>query len=209
MTRNTERRTDLRHNYKTPISVQESNNIYIYRARMVNYSDKGMYIETEIALDDTTDLIVGIEDSKFTPPTAPPDSPMFFRAKILWQKNLKGSIFNFGYGFKIISVADFQKTLDTNSPVKQELRKHPRKSYQKQIYFTWSDQYSKGAIDNISRGGVSILTRDKLSVGQTIRFDIPGTKYDKGVMLKGKVAYSSLKGVGVKIIGILKRRKTD
>jgi hypothetical protein len=170
---------------------------------MVNYSDKGMYIETEIALDGTTDLIVGIEDSVFTPPTAPLDSPMFFRGKILWQKDLKDSIFNFGYGFKIISVADFQKTLDTNSPVKQELRKHPRKSYQKQIYFTWNDQFSKGAIENISRGGVSILTRDKLTVGQTIRFDIPGTKYDKGLMLKGKVAYTSPKGVGVKIIGVL------
>ena len=51
MTRNTERRTDLRHIYKAPVLVQELNNIYIYKARMVNYSDKGMYIETNMALD--------------------------------------------------------------------------------------------------------------------------------------------------------------
>ena len=205
MARNAERRTDLRHIYKAPVLVQESNNIYIYRARMVNYSDKGMYIETDIAFDGATDLIVGIEDSKFTPPTAPPDSPMFFRAKILWQKDLTDNIFKFGYGSKIISVADDLKALDTNLPVEQELRKHPRKSCQKLIYFAWNDHYSKGAIDNISRGGLSILTRDMLTVGQTIRFVIPGTKYDKGVMLKGKVAYTSPKGVGVKIIDVLKK----
>ena len=175
---------------------------------MVNYSDKGMYIETDIALDEAADLIVGIEESKFPSPTASPDSPKFFRAIILWQKDLKDSIFNFGYGSKIISLANDQKTLDTNSPVEQELRKHPRKSYQKQIYFTWNDQYSKGLIDNISRGGVSIVTKDDLTVGQTIRFVIPGTKYDKGVMLKGEVVYTSKKRIGVKLIGVLKRRRT-
>lgn len=171
---------------------------------MVNYSDKGMYIETEIALDEATDLIVGIEDPKFTPPTVPPGSPMFYRAKIMWQTDLKNSIFNFGYGSKFISVADNQKSLETDLPVEPELRKHPRKSYKKQIYFTWNNQYSKGLIENISRGGVSIVTKDNLTVGQTIRIAIPGTKYDKGVMLKGEVVYASPKGVGVKIIGVLK-----
>ena len=63
MARSAERRTNLRHIYKAPVLVQESNNIYIYRARMVNYSHKGMYIETDIAFDGATDLIVGIEDS--------------------------------------------------------------------------------------------------------------------------------------------------
>jgi hypothetical protein len=202
MTRNTERRNGLRHIYKAPVLVQELNKIYFYRARMVNYSDNGMYIETDIALDGATDLIVGIEDTKFIPPTAPPDSTIFFRAKILWQKDLTDNIFNFGYGSKIISIADDLKALDINLPVAQELRKHPRKSFQKLIYFAWNNQFSKGTIDNISRGGVSILSRDKLTVGQTIRFVIPGTRYDKGVMLKGKVAYTNPKGVGVKIIGV-------
>jgi len=202
MIRHTERRSDIRNIYKAPISVQESNNIYIYRARLINFSAKGMYIETEIALGVGTDLIIGIDDSKLTSLTAAPDNPVFLRAKILWQKYLTNSIFNFGYGSKIISMADDLKTSETDLRVEQELRKHPRKSCQKQIYFTWNDQYSKGTIDNLSRGGVSILTRDKLSVGQTIRFVIAGTKYDKGVMLSGKVAYTSPKGVGVKIIGV-------
>jgi Tfp pilus assembly protein PilZ len=203
MIRHTERRNDIRNIYRAPISVQELNNIYIYRARLINFSAKGMYIETEIALDVGTDLIIGIEDSKLTSLTAAPDNPVFFRAKLLWQKELTNSIFNFGYGLKIISMADDLKTFETALPVEQELRKHPRKSCQKQIYFAWNGQYSRGTIDNISRGGVSILTRDKLSVGQTIRFVIAGTKYDKGVMLRGKVAYTSPKGVGVKILGII------
>ncbi len=207
MIRHTERRTDIRDIYKAPISVQESNNIYIYRARLVNYSAKGMYIETEIALDVGSNLIVGIEDSKFTSSTASPDDPMFFRTKIMWQKDLTNSIFNFGYGTKLIFVTDDQKTLDTDLPVEQELRKHSRKSYQKLIYFTWNDQYSKGMIDNISRRGVFIVTKDNLTVGQTIRFVIPGTKFDKGLMLKGEVVYTSLKGVGVKLMSLIKKRK--
>ena len=208
MIRHTERRSDIRDICRLPISVQESNNIYIYRARLVNFSAKGMYIETEIALDVGTDLIVGIEDSKLTLSTAAFDVPVFFRAKIMWQKVSTKSIFNFGYGTKLIFVADDQNVLDTALPVEHELRKHPRKSYKKVIFFTYNDQYSKGLIDNISRGGVFVVTHENLSVGQTIKFVIPGTKFDNGVMLKGEVVYTSQKGVGVKLMSLFKGRKT-
>ena len=209
MHRNTERRTELRQSYKIPISVQELDNVYIYRARMVNYSDKGMYIETDISFDSTDDLIVGIEDSKFKPLTVLQNSPMFYMAKIIWKKPLKDSFFAFGYGTQFNSEGVNQKLIDTDLPVIHESRKHPRKRCRKLIYFTWNNQYSKAFIDNIGCGGVFILTKDELNVRQTIRVVVPGTKFDKGMMLEGDVVYRNRKGAGIKIVRVLNESKSS
>ena len=207
MYRNTERRTELRQSYKIPISVQELDNVYIYRARMVNYSDKGMYIESDISFTSTNDLIVGIEDSKFKPLTVSQNSPMFYKAKIIWKKHLEDSFFDFGYGTLLNSVGVNQKSKDPDLPVIYESRKHPRKPCRKLIYFTWNNQYSKAFIDNIGSGGAFILTKDELNVRQTIRFVVPGTKYDKGMMLEGEVVYRNRRGAGIKIVGVLNDSK--
>ena len=207
MYRNTERRTELRQSYKIPISVQELDSVYIYRARMVNYSDKGMYIETDISFDNTNDLMVGIEDSKFKPLTVSQNSPMFYKAKILWKKHLADGFFDFGYGTQVNSIGVYQIPTDTDLPVLHESRKHTRKQCRKLIYFTWNNQYSKAFIDNIGSGGAFILTKDELNEKQTIRFVVPGTKYDKGMMLEGEVIYRNDKGAGIKIIGVLNSGK--
>ena len=98
MIRYTEKRGEYREFHKAPVLVQELNDIFIYSARMVNYSDNGVYIETDTALKVGTDIIIGIEDSTFISPSASPDSPKFYHTKIMWKKNLTGGFFNFCYG---------------------------------------------------------------------------------------------------------------
>ena len=88
----------------------------------------------------------------------------------------------------------------------EELRRHPRRSYPKTVFFTSQSQYYEGLANNISKGGIFIETKDKFSVGQIIKLVIPGTKIDKGVMLKGEVVRFDQAGVGVKFKSILKSK---
>jgi Tfp pilus assembly protein PilZ len=199
-----EKRRDTRAPFYSPILVEDLNAGYVYRARMVNYSKDGIFIETDVGLEPGEEIYIGIEDS---PHKFSPDAARGYRAKVIWQKGLKNSIFNFGYGVIIVSGNDKKKS--DKPPTRefqkrQELRRHPRKSFPKTVYFTSQNHYYRGSIDNISRGGIFIETRDVFTLGQTINLVIPGTKIDKGVMLKAEVVRFSEAGVGLAFKGVLK-----
>jgi len=136
MIQSTENRVADREFHKMPVLVQELNGIYIYSARMVNFNNKGAYLETDTALEVGTDIIIGIEDSTFISPSASPDSPKFYKAKIMWQKNLTGGFFNFGYGTKFNYFNEKQNVPETDTITGKENRKHPRKRYSKPVIFT-------------------------------------------------------------------------
>jgi Tfp pilus assembly protein PilZ len=187
-----------------PILLQELNDIYIYSARMVNFNNKGVYLETDTSLKVGTDIIIGIEDSTAISPSASPDSPKFFHAKIMWQKNLIGSFFKFGYGTKFIYFKNRQAIPNTNSMLGQEYRKHARKPYSKPVIITSMNQYYNGKISNISRGGAFIETRGKFKAGQIIKLMIPGTKFDESTKLKGEVLHFNQSGVGIIFKSIIK-----
>jgi len=189
-----------------PVLVQELSDIYIYGARMVNFNDRGVYIETDTALAVGTDIIIGIEDSTFISPSASPDSPKFYHAKIMWQKNLSSGFFKFGYGTKFIYFNDKQSALESDSNLGIDYRKHPRKQYSKPVIFRSMNQYYKGSISNISRGGAFIEAQGKFKAGQTIKLIIPGTKIDKGIMLKGEVLHFNKDGIGIIFKRIIKKR---
>jgi Tfp pilus assembly protein PilZ len=204
MIQSVEKRVDDREFHKVPVLVQELNDIYIYRARMVNFNNKGVNLETDISLKVGTDIIIGIEDSTFISPSASPDSPKFYPAKIMWQKNLIGSFFKFSYGTKFIYFNNRQTVPKTNSMLGQEYRKHPRNPYSKPVIFTLMNQYYNGIISNISRGGAFIETRGKFKAGQIIKLMIPGTKFDESTKLKGEVLHFNPSGVGIIFKSIIK-----
>ena len=195
-----ERRNDVRALFKTPILVEVLNAGYIYRARMVNYSKNGIFIETDVGLQPGEEIYIGIEESPYPLST---DTARSYRAKVIWQKGLKNSIFNFGYGVIIISGQKKQTLLDREFEDRQELRKYPRKPYSNTVYFTSQNQYYRGLIYNISRRGVFIKTNDIFSIGQIIKLVIPGTKIDKGVMLTAEVVRLSEMGIGVTFKGVI------
>ena len=68
------------------------------------------------------------------------------------------------------------------------------------------NQDYKGLISNISRGGAFIETRGKFKTGQIIKLIIPGTKIDKGRMLKGEVLHFNQTGVGIIFKSIIKKQ---
>jgi len=121
------------------------------------------------------------------------------------------SLCNHGYGVKYISGSDKENLqssgLKDTKNTSEDLRRHPRRSYQKAVLFTSQNEYYEGLTNNISNGGVFIETSDTFSVGQIIKLVIPGTKIDKGVMLKGEVVHVKPKGVGVKFKSLLNKGK--
>jgi Tfp pilus assembly protein PilZ len=206
MIRYTEKRGEYREFHKVPVLVQELNDIYIYSARMVNFNYNGVYFETDAALEMGKDIIIGIEDSTFISPSASMDAPKFYRAIILWKKNLISCFFNFGYGTKLIFVNNKQNVSEMNSIVGQKYRKHPRKHSSKPVFLTSKNQYYQGLISNISRGGAFIETRGKFKAGQIIRLTVPGTKIVKGIKLKSEVLHSNQSGVGIIFKSIIKEQ---
>ena len=85
-------------------------------------------------------------------------------------------------------------------------RKYPRRRYVKSVFFKCHQNHHKGVINNISRSGVFIETKNKFFFGQTIELVIPKLKIDKSVKLKGWIVRLSKNGVGVTFKRILERR---
>ena len=99
MTRLSERRSDIRTNYKSPARVEYSKGI-IYKARIVNYSNDGLYIETDWPLQAGTEIYIEMEKSPYASSTF--DFLDRRQSVILWQTVLKDSFYTYGYGIKYI-----------------------------------------------------------------------------------------------------------
>ena len=85
-------------------------------------------------------------------------------------------------------------------------RKFPRRPFVKSVFFKCHQNHHKGVINNISRSGVFIETKNKFFFGQKIELVIPNLKIDKGVKLNGWIVRLSQNGVGVTFKRILERR---
>ena len=166
------------------------------RGRMLNFSNHGLYMETNAELEAGKKIAIGIENSPFQASTY--ENPDGYMAQVMWQQDIQDTFFSKGYGVRLISKHKPQKVKTGKVQTDQEMRKHPRKPYHKPVYFTSKNQYFKGTIDNISRGGAFIAARGNFKVGQVIRLVIPGTKIDHGTMLKSEIVHTAPHGVGIK-----------
>ncbi len=196
-----EKRKYARSALKSPAFVGDVNSGDSDTARLVNYSRDGMYIETDRVMHPSQEIFIGFEN---LPSGFSSDASRGYCAKVIWQKALKESIFNYGYGVTIVSAYKIPKSKAGDVQTKQERRKHPRKPYNKPAFFTSQTRYYRGLISNISRGGMFIDIKDNFTVGQIIRLVIPETKIDNGVMLKGVVVHRRQQGIGIKFKKIIK-----
>ena len=204
MARFFEKRSDSRTDFKSPIMVEDSKGI-IYKARMVNYSANGLYIETDWLLRPGTEIYIEMEKSPYASDTF--DLSARYRSVILWHTRLENSFYSYGYGVRYASEAELQtpqiKVLQENKII-EDLRRYPRRHFSNSVFFTSQHEYFEGLIDNISKNGIFIQTQDDLSVGQMVRLVIPGTKIDNGTMLKGEIRHRNKKGIGIQFKQLLK-----
>lgn len=206
MTQFHEKRSDNRTDFKSPITVEDSKGI-IYKARMVNYSGSGLYIETDWLLRPGTEIYIEMEKSPYTTETF--YLPERYRSVILWHARLENSFYSYGYGVRYApdvnsQIPEIKVLQETN--ISKDLRKYPRRHFSNSAFFTSQNEYFEGLIDNISKNGIFIETKDDFTVGQMVRLVIPGTKIDNGTMLKGEIRHRNKKGIGIQFKQLLKAK---
>ena len=191
-----EKRKETRSIDYHPISVIDLKAGFIYDATMTNYSDEGMYFETNGNLQPGTEIYIGLEYSPFATYS---DIRECYRAEVIWQKKLKMSYPEYGYGIKYYATDSRKKLKKVINLEKTDNRKNPRKLYSKSVLFSTNKKIYKGLSKNISRTGIYIETKKSLSVGQEFTLTLP-CKVHKHLILKGEVVWSNHKGFGTKFL---------
>ena len=204
MAQHFERRSATRIHYKLPIRVEDSKGI-IYNARIVNYSNNGLYIETDWMLKPGAEIYIDMEKSPYSPSNYELSERR--QSLILWQTTLKDSFYGYGYGVKYLPDLDempTQITVVKEDESDKDNRHYPRKHFYRSVLFASNNHYFEGSINNLSKNGMFIETGDKFAVEQTIRLVIPGTNIDNGTMIVSEIKHLNRKGIGVQFRKILK-----
>jgi hypothetical protein len=89
-----EHRENTRHPHEASILIENLPGGTYYHGKMINYSNRGMYFESNIAHQPGTTIIFGIENSPYD------TCPGVYRAEVKWCKKLphEASMYYFGVG---------------------------------------------------------------------------------------------------------------
>lgn len=208
-----ERRKNDRLAYSAKAVIESLDAIPLAKAHVLNYSCGGLYIETDALITPGTVLYLGIADSPYIDASTQYEC---HRVKVKWCKDLYHSGFKYGYGVQHLDPIgvysrdmekyfyDIPQYLKLVMADKKESRKYPRKSASRPVLFTTAAQCYEGVIENVSKGGLFIATESHFQIGDMIKLVVPGTKYDKGVMIKAQIVHRNHSGIGVKLLGIQK-----
>ena len=201
MSSNPEKRDNTRFDYQAPIVLEDAKFGILQGARMFNYSDFGLYFETDHFLAPGTDIYVGIPNSPYSPD---PDVYERYHALVKWRKPLKKSSFYYGYGVRFLETDPLDRPIERGI----ESRKYPRKPCSLDVKYAVQKQIFPGEINNISLGGVFLKTsqNDGLDVGQRFRLAILNRKKGNVIKRDARVIWSNRGGFGVEFQRVAKRK---
>ena len=149
MSSNPENRNKTRFPHESKVTLESPKIGFRRDARMFNFSDFGIYFESDIRLQPGTDIFVGISDSPFAPK---PDVYERYLANVRWRKKLKRSSFYYGYGVEIIGeTSETQETRPYDGT-----REHPRKDAAIRVKYEFEGDKYEGVTENVSSGGAFI-----------------------------------------------------
>ena len=189
---NLERRDNARLPYVYPISVKDQISAKSYPARMFNYSDAGIYLESDALLESGAEVYIGLRHS---PVEDRPSDYTCYRTTIMWRKELKEDAhFFYGYGTQI-----FSPEIPGNAKSHRKQRRHARRPLNRQVRFAADHTISEGLAVDISPSGVFVESGKRLRTGQVITLRIPD-KTGKDVVVQGRVVWSNADGFGLKFI---------
>jgi hypothetical protein len=196
-----EKRHHHRINQNTMVTLESLEIGMDNNTRMRNYSDEGLYFESDQFLSPGTEIFIRMKN--FT--DDPTESHLCHHAKVVWGKKLNNSPNAYGYGAKYVKISNKQNSTKTDSDQKKELRKHPRKYCAKPAFFKFENKSYDGFISDISRNGCFIENSEILQFGQILDLVIPGTRFSEKNKLKVEVVRLSPTGVGVRFKRIIKK----
>ena len=201
MEENPEKRDNARIDHRCLVTIENLKAGTINKAKMLNFSAKGLYFEADNLLKPGEEIFVGIDNSPFASAQGIYEC---YRIEVVWRKKLKKSVYYYGYGAK--HTIDYRKVNLQNGESKkwEDIRKHQRKPYAKSVQFSADDRIFNGLIKNISPAGGFIEADQHISAGQIITFVLPLKNHKKAVV-RGKVVWSGPDGFGLKFLNIDKQ----
>ena len=200
MDSNPEKRDHTRFDYQAPIVLEDAKFGVLQGARMFNYSDFGLYFETDHFLAPGTDIYIGIPNSPYTPD---PDVYERYHAVIKWRKPLKKSSFYYGYGIRFLDTDPLDRPIERGI----ESRKHPRKPCALYVKYAVDRKIYPGEVKNIGLGGLYLQTNEKdgLEVGTPVLLAIPNRKKGSVIRRYAKVIWSNRNGFGLEFQRMVKK----
>ena len=193
MAGNLERRENARIDHTSPLKIKDRKSGKIYKARLLNYSKNGLYFETDSMLNPGDQIYTGIQDSPYAASSGVFE---YFKCEIRWRKKLKHSIFDYGYGIKLLADLN-QKTSkkpDAASPVDTVRKK--KRPIRKTIKISDQSGTYQGLIKDISPSGVFFETNNTFEEGQILTFSLPLPNGNES-KVKGQIVWGDKDGFGV------------
>lgn len=207
MKSNPENRDKTRFPHVSTVTYEDLERGIYSQSKMYNYSDEGLYFESDLELQVGEKVFIGIDSSPYV---EEPSVYECYHAVIRWRKDLDVSVYKYGYGVEYYDPAKArnadtdQAGLSTVRPTEQEVkvkkdnRKHPRLPTSKTVNCFSKDRIFKGRITNIARSGAFIETIEQFQLGDKFAVALPFANKDRGAMVKAVVIWKDEKGIGVK-----------
>ncbi len=193
-----EKRAEVRLHARRPVRIEDVRAGVDLSAELVNYSSKGLYFEADKLLQIQDEIFIGIDNSPLAPE---PDEFECYRAKVLWRKDLKDSLYQYGYGIKFLSGNEVEDSEQNKSPKnsRKDLRRHPRKIYKKRINFATRGQVYEGIIKDISPSGAFIKSGAMFPAKQRITLALP-LKNGRDKKIDGLIVWKNNEGFAVRFL---------
>ena len=102
-----EKRGEMRNPYVTTVLINHLNTGKFSRARMVNFSLDGMFIETDVLLNAGEIIEIGIENSPYI---RFEDTIDCYKATVRRRKKLMPGAYKYGYGVQMTSAGQRPRT---------------------------------------------------------------------------------------------------
>jgi len=202
MNHNSEKRGSLRKFFKAPVAIEEIQFGEVELARMINYDQNGLYLESDRIIRPGTEIIIEIGNSPYT--TRHTDES--YHAKVIWGRRLKDSIYSFGYGVRFINAPSGKNGEEKKIEGSADFRRYPRRDVNKYTFIRSQNNLSKGCIRNVSRGGCFIETKEIFNFNQIIGLVIPDVHKGANIRLSAKIVRLSPTGIGVKFKRLSERK---
>ena len=190
---NSEKRTDARLQHETEIVIEKSGSAGAHSARMINYSNQGACVESDLYLAPGTQVTLRLQHSPFT---GAADTPETYRAEIKWRKFINESVFDFGYG---VQIQDRVPPVEEPGKLAVESRRHARKPCAVPTLIQGWEQPVRGVIANVGAGGLFIRCQNAPAVGQRVSLAIPIRKSRRLIVRTGEIVRSEPDGIGIRL----------
>jgi Tfp pilus assembly protein PilZ len=190
---NSEDRDEVRLDHFSPLQVKNLSSGDIYEARMQNYSNGGIYFESDGLFEEAAKIHICMQNSPYAQSSGVLE---YCTGRVMWRKNLVRSYFKYGYGIRLVSFSG-NEALKSSDPEGKELRKHSRTPYFQSVRFSTANGIHEGQTKNISASGIFIATNEKLEVGQKIKLNLP-LKEGKTAEIIGQIVWLNDEGFGLK-----------